>query len=211
MRVTGPCENPHAQRAVRRERDSSFRHDRLGLSTCRAECTSSSASCNVWHVEDVRELSAIERRDEGCGARRALNAREWSGDATSGDATSGDATTSGDAKRGESEAQVRDFSPRPSARQRQESCCRLTDLPVSGTHAASEPLPATCCAGGVLDEPVMCHLNARPRERDPIPIANAGVYRVAWGGPHFGRLLGYFGVRHGSNGEGCGADGARRW
>ena len=103
MRVTGPCENPHAQRAVRRERDSSFRHDRLGLSTCRAECTSSSASCNVWHVEDVRELSAIERRDEGCGARRALNAREWSGDATSGDATSGDAT----ARRERS--QVRDF------------------------------------------------------------------------------------------------------
>ena len=115
MRVTGPCENPHAQRAVRRERDSSFRHDRLGLSTCRAECTSSSASCNVWHVEDVRELSAIERRDEGCGARRALNAREWSGDATSGDATSGDATTSGDAKRGESEAQVRDFCSTRSA------------------------------------------------------------------------------------------------
>ena len=110
MRVTGPCENPHAQRAVRRERDSSFRHDRLGLSTCRAECTSSSASCNVWHVEDVRELSAIERRDEGCGARRALNAREWSGDATSGDAT-----TSGDAKRGESEAQVRDFCSTRSA------------------------------------------------------------------------------------------------
>ena len=99
MRVTGPCENPHAQRAVRRERDSSFRHDRLGLSTCRAECTSSSASCNVWHVEDVRELSAIERRDEGCGARRALNAREWSGDA----------------KRGESEAQVRDFCSTRSA------------------------------------------------------------------------------------------------
>ena len=128
-------------------------------------------------------------KTSGCGARRALNAREWSGDATSGDATSGEARAKPSARLLLDEK--RHFSPRPSARERQESCCRLTDLPVSGTHAASEPLPATCCAGGVLDEPVMCHLNARPRERDPIPIANAGVYRVAWGGPHFGRLLGY--------------------
>ena len=94
-------EPAHAQRAVRRERDTSFRHDRLGLCTCTSEFTSStsssscnvlrtSASCNVLRVEDARKLSDIEGRDEsvtrtsaarrGCGARRSLNA---TGDSTS--------------------------------------------------------------------------------------------------------------------------------
>ena len=75
----------------------------------------------------------------GCGARRALNARERSGDATSGDERRRDEARAKPVERGKSEAQVRDFcslekrhfSPRPSARERQESCCRLTDLPVS--------------------------------------------------------------------------------
>ena len=94
-------EPAHAQRAVRRQRDTSFRHDRLGLCTCTSEFTSStsssscnvlrtSASCNVLRVEDARKLSDIEGRDEsvtrtsaarrGCGARRSLNA---TGDSTS--------------------------------------------------------------------------------------------------------------------------------
>lgn len=93
-------EPAHAQRAVRRERDTSFRHDRLGLCTCTSEFTPftssscnvlrTSASCNVLRVEDARKLSDIEGRDEsvtrtsaarrGCGARRSLNA---TGDSTS--------------------------------------------------------------------------------------------------------------------------------
>ena len=83
-----------------------------------------------------------------CGERRALNARERSGDATSGD------ERRRDERRRDGEASPAAASPsarvllaqRALARGR--SCCRLTDLPVSGTHAASEPLPATCCAGG---------------------------------------------------------------
>ena len=93
-------EPAHAQRAVRRQRDTSFRHDRLGLCTCTSEFTPftssscnvlrTSASCNVLRVEDARKLSDIEGRDEsvtrtsaarrGCGARRSLNA---TGDSTS--------------------------------------------------------------------------------------------------------------------------------
>ena len=75
----------------------------------------------------------------GCGARRELNARERSGDATSGDERRRGEARAKPVERGKSEAQVRDFgslekrhfSPRPSARERQEPCCRLTDLPVS--------------------------------------------------------------------------------
>ena len=85
-------EPAHAQRAVRRERDTSFRHDRLGLCTCTSEFTSStsSSSCNVLRTSASCNVSDIEGRDEsvtrtsaarrGCGARRSLNA---TGDSTS--------------------------------------------------------------------------------------------------------------------------------
>ena len=73
-----------------------------------------------------------------CGERRALNARERSGDATSGD------ERRRDERRRDGEASPAAASPSArvllaqralgedtSARERQESCCRLTDLPVS--------------------------------------------------------------------------------
>ena len=62
-----------------------------------------------------------------CGERRALNARERSGDATSGD------ERRRDERRRDGEASPDTASAREdtSARERQESCCRLTDLPVS--------------------------------------------------------------------------------
>ena len=48
----------------------------------------------------------------GCGARRALNARERSGDATSGDERRRDEARAKPVERGKSEAQVRDFCSR---------------------------------------------------------------------------------------------------
>ena len=47
-----------------------------------------------------------------CGARRALNARERSGDATSGDERRRDEARAKPVERGKSEAQVRDFCTR---------------------------------------------------------------------------------------------------
>ena len=54
----------------------------------------------------------------GCGVRRALNARERSGDATSGDERRRGEARAKPVERGKSEAQVRDFcsgsvTPRP--------------------------------------------------------------------------------------------------
>ena len=48
----------------------------------------------------------------GCGARRALNARERSGDATSGDERRRGEARAKPVERGKSEAQVRDFCSR---------------------------------------------------------------------------------------------------
>ena len=48
----------------------------------------------------------------GCGARRALNARERSGDTTSGDERRRDEARAKPVERGKSEAQVRDFCSR---------------------------------------------------------------------------------------------------
>ena len=64
----------------------------------------------------------------GCGARRALNARERSGDATSGDATSGDAT---------SEARELDFCS--SARERLSSAQLNQVLEKGRSRAAGLP------------------------------------------------------------------------
>ena len=48
-------------------------------------------------------------KTSGCGARRALNARERSGDATSGDERRRGEARAKPVERGKSEAQVRDF------------------------------------------------------------------------------------------------------
>ena len=51
-------------------------------------------------------------KTSGCGARRALNARERSGDATSGDERRRGEARAKPVERGKSEAQVRDFCSR---------------------------------------------------------------------------------------------------
>ena len=141
-------------------------------------------------------------KTSGCGARRALNARERSGDATSGDERRRAATRRGKSEAGRARQErspsarlllgKRHNSTKDHARERQESCCRLTDLPVSAKldgkkdpSAAPAPDIATrsvprSSSGpdpmvSVRQWPLVASANAAAPRRPPLPLVTVGI------------------------------------